>query len=137
MNIKNLENKNIINLPESYKDNRGFIQPLCDEIIKSVSLIKTNANLWRANHYHKTDWHIIYVVNGSFDYFFRKTGSNEQIKKLQISQNQLLFTDKLIDHAMYYNVDTDIIVMSKNPRDQKTYEEDTVRINFMNDKNKF
>jgi dTDP-4-dehydrorhamnose 3,5-epimerase-like enzyme len=137
MNIINLKNKDILNLPESFKDSRGFIQPLCDEIIKSVSLIKTTAKSWRANHYHKTDWHIIYVISGNFDYYFKKTESDENIKKLNISQNQLLFTDKLINHAMYYNVDTDIIVMSKNPRDQKTYEEDTVRINFMNDSNKF
>ena len=43
----------------------------------------------------------------------------------------------MIDHAMYYTKETEIIVVSRNPRDQKTYEEDTVRIDFMNDKRRF
>ena len=38
---------------------------------------------------------------------------------------------------MFYTKDTNILVLSKNPRDQKTYEDDTVRIDFMNDKNRF
>ena len=38
---------------------------------------------------------------------------------------------------MIYTEETEIIVLSKNPRDQKTYEEDTVRIDFMNDENRF
>ena len=43
----------------------------------------------------------------------------------------------MIDHAMLYTKETEILVMSKNPRDQKTYEEDTVRIDFMNDQRRF
>ena len=43
----------------------------------------------------------------------------------------------LVDHAMFYTKDTNMLVVSKNPRDQKTYEEDTVRIDFMNNKNRF
>ena len=38
---------------------------------------------------------------------------------------------------MLYTKETEILVVSKNPRDQKTYEEDTVRIDFMNDNNRF
>jgi hypothetical protein len=38
---------------------------------------------------------------------------------------------------MLYTEKTAILVLSKNPRDQKTYEADTVRIDFMNNKNKF
>ena len=43
----------------------------------------------------------------------------------------------MIDHAMLYTKETEILVMSKNPRDQKTYEEDTVRIDFMTDQKRF
>ena len=58
-----------------------------------------------------------------------------EIKKKIVSQGQLLFTGPMVDHAMFYTEETEIIVLSKNPRDQKTYEEDTVRIDFMNDNN--
>ena len=50
-----------------------------------------------------------------------------------VTEGQLLFTGPMIDHAMLYTKETEILVVS-NPRDQKTYEEDTVRIDFMNHK---
>lgn len=129
--------KDIVELPKGYQDDRGVIQPLCDLNMKSASLIVSKANTWRANHYHKTDWHYIYVIMGSFEYYFKKTNSLENVKKKVIKKGELLFTGPLIDHAMFYTEETEILVMSKNPRDQKTYEEDTVRINFMNDENRF
>jgi hypothetical protein len=105
--------------------------------MKSALVIFTNRNQWRANHYHKKDFHFIYVSKGSFEYYYRKTGSNGKIQKKIISTGQLLFTGNMIDHAMFYTKDTEIFVVSKNSRDQKTYEEDTVRIDFMNDTRRF
>ena len=131
------KDKDVINLPDNYKDDRGFIQPICDLNMKSASLIISKENTWRANHYHKTDWHFIYVLEGTFEYYFRKTDSQDKIKKIVVKKDQLLFTGPLVDHAMLYTEETKILVLSKNPRDQKTYEEDTVRIDFMNDNNKF
>ena len=58
------KDKDVINLPDNYKDDRGFIQPICDLNMKSASLIISKENTWRANHYHKTDWHFIYVLEG-------------------------------------------------------------------------
>ena len=130
-------NKDLVNLPKGYEDARGVIQPLCDLNMKSASLIVSKANTWRANHYHKNDWHFIYVLKGSFEYYFKKTNSDEKIKKKIVKKGELLFTGPVVDHAMFYIEETEIIVLSKNPRDQKTYEEDTVRIDFMNNENRF
>jgi len=129
--------KDLLDLPKGYEDARGIIQPLCDLNMKSASLIVSKANTWRANHYHKNDWHFIYVLKGSFEYYFKKTNSDEKIKKKIIKKGELLFTGPVVDHAMFYTEETEIIVLSKNPRDQKTYEEDTVRIDFMNNENRF
>jgi dTDP-4-dehydrorhamnose 3,5-epimerase-like enzyme len=134
---KNFLDKDILDLPENIMDQRGFIQPLCDLNMKSASLIFTKANQWRANHYHKNDWHFIYVLKGSFEYYFRKTGDTKKPQKKIVKEKELLFTGSLVDHAMFYLEETEILVVSKNPRDQKTYEEDTVRIDFMNNKNRF
>ena len=130
-------NKDLVDLPKSYEDARGVIQPLCDLNMKSASLIVSKPNTWRANHYHKTDWHFIYVLKGSFEYYFKKTNSDEKVQKKNVKKGDLLFTGPVVDHAMFYTEETEIIVLSKNPRDQKTYEEDTVRIDFMNEKNRF
>ena len=134
---KNFLNADIIQLKDKYEDIRGYIQPLSDLNMKSASLIYTKPNQWRANHFHKKDWHFIYVFKGEFEYYYRKTDSDENTNKKILTEGQLLFTGPLIDHAMFYTKETEILVVSKNPRDQKTYEEDTVRIDFMNDKNRF
>ena len=107
-------NADLVNLKEKFGDNRGFIQPLCDLNMKSASLIYTKPDQWRANHYHKEDWHFIYVIKGEFEYYFKKTNSNEKIKKI-VKVNELLFTGPMIDHAMLYTKETEILVMSKNP----------------------
>ena len=132
-----LPKEHIIKLPSAHKDDRGYIQPLCDLNMKSASLIYSKPNTWRANHYHKTDWHLIYVLEGSFEYFCRKTNSKDKIEKIIVKKDQLLFTGPMVDHAMFYPEKTVLLVVSKNPRDQKTYEEDTVRIDFVNDKTRF
>lgn len=131
------QNKDLIDLFNKISDDRGFIQPLCDLNMKSASLIYTKQGQWRANHYHKEDWHFIYVINGEFEYYFRKTNSGDETKKKIIKKGDLLFTGPMIDHAMLYTEETQILVLSKNPRDQITYENDTVRIEFMNSNNRF
>ena len=137
MSEKKYLEKDLIDLPKGYEDSRGIIQPLCDLNMKSASLIVSKANTWRANHYHKSDWHFIYVLKGSFEYYFKKTNSDEKVIKKIVKKGDLLFTGPVIDHAMFYTEETEILVLSKNPRDQKTYEEDTVRIDFMNDSKRF
>ena len=137
MNEEKYLEKDLLDLPKGYEDARGIIQPLCDLNMKSASLIVSKANTWRANHYHKNDWHFIYVLKGSFEYYFKKTNSDEKIKKKIVKKGELLFTGPVVDHAMFYTEETEIVVLSKNPRDQKTYEEDTVRIDFMNNENRF
>ncbi len=137
MTDEKYSNKDLINLSKGYEDARGIIQPLCDLNMKSASLIVSKPNTWRANHYHKTDWHFIYVLKGSFEYYFKKTNSDEKVQKKIVKKGDLLFTGPVVDHAMFYTEETEIIVLSKNPRDQKTYEEDTVRIDFMNNENRF
>ena len=85
--------KDLVDLPKGYDDSRGIIQPLCDLNMKSASLIVSNPNSWRANHYHKKDWHFIYVLEGSFEYYFRKTNSNEKIKKKLLKKESYYLQD--------------------------------------------
>ena len=74
-------NADLLDLKDKFGDDRGFIQPLCDLNMKSASLIYTKPNQWRANHYHKEDWHFIYVMKGEFEYYFKRTGVDEKIQK--------------------------------------------------------
>jgi len=120
-----------ITLPEAHADSRGSIQPLVDLPMKNASLIMSTKGALRSNHYHKTDWHFIYVLSGSFDYYYRPTGSNEEPKKLTIGAGEMVFTPPMEDHTTIFLEDCQMLVVSRNPRDQESYEADVERVQLI------
>ena len=112
------------------KDKRGSILSICDIPSKNVSIINCKKNTIRSNHYHKKDYHIMYVVKGEIDYFFKDI-NGKKMNYLKIKKDDLIFTPPKEIHTPFFPKDTTLIVCSKNPRDQKTYENDTVRINMI------
>ena len=119
--------EHIIELEEPFEDDRGFIQMLVNTPIKNVTLIKSNKGAIRANHYHKTDWHYMYMFEGQSDYYFRPAESKEEPKKIVWKKNQLIFTPPMEEHTSYFPEDTHFLAISRNPRDQDAYESDVIR----------
>lgn len=118
-----------ITLPAAHRDDRGCIQSLLNFPMKNVSLISSKRGSVRSNHYHLTDWHYMYVISGSFDYYSRPTGSNKELSVIRVNAGEMVFTPPLEDHATVFLEDTQLLVMSRNPRgDQETYEADVKRI---------
>ena len=111
-------------------DARGGILSIVDEQVQNVSIITCNAGAIRSNHYHLIDWHFMYVVEGAIDYFFKDV-NGEEVTYLRVSKGDNIFTPPMEIHATYFPVDTTLIVSSKLPRDQETYEADTVRVPFV------
>ena len=124
----------IVKLENPFIDERGEIQPLVDSLMKSAVLIHSKKGSLRANHYHKTDWHYCYVLSGEIEYYYRKTNSSFPKQKLIVQKGQMVFTPPMVDHAMVFKIDTTFLTLSRNFRDQKTYEEDVVRINLIDPK---
>ena len=56
-------------------DQRGNIISIVDDTIQNVSLITCNAGSIRSNHYHKKDFHYMYVLEGEIDYFYKDLDS--------------------------------------------------------------
>ena len=131
---KNLPDKEIVDLEKPFKDQRGEIQPLVDAMMKSAVMINSKAGSLRANHYHKTDWHYCYVISGEIEYYHRKTNSSLPKKKITVKKGQMVFTPPMVDHAMVFKVDTIFLTLSRNFRDQKTYENDVSSFSFLRDK---
>jgi len=125
-----LENP-LVELQPRLADDRGFIQPLVERTMQSASLIVCTKGAVRANHYHKTDWHYCYVLSGQMEYYHRQTGSTEPPTRFTVGPGQMVFTPPLVDHAMVFAEDTTFLVLSRNPRDQKAYEADVVRIDLV------
>ena len=130
-----ISNKSIIidNISRD-QDNRGNILSIVDEQVKNVSIISCNPGSIRSNHFHLKDFHYMYVLEGEIDYFFKKIDS-EQVEYLKVKKGDNIFTPPMEIHATYFPIKTTLIVSSLNPRDQETYEKDTVRVEFVNENN--
>ena len=115
-------------------DNRGQILSIVDTMVQNVSIINCYPNTIRSNHYHKKDFHFMYVLEGEIDYFFKGI-EDDDVNYFKVKKGNTIFTPKLELHATYFPVKTSLIVSSGFPRDQKTYEEDTVRLPFINKNN--
>lgn len=121
----------VVKLEKPFVDGRGKIQPLVDEMMRSAVMIESKAGSLRANHYHKTDWHYCYVISGTIEYLHRPTGSDAEPEVLMVNEGEMVFTPPMFDHGMKFPVDTVFLTLSRNPRDQATYEADVVRVDFV------
>jgi dTDP-4-dehydrorhamnose 3,5-epimerase-like enzyme len=120
-----------IALPAPHVDNRGAIQPLVDFPMKNVSLISSKKRTVRSNHYHLTDWHYMYVLSGSFEYYFRPAGKSDAPHRITVRAGEMVFTPPMEEHATVFLQDTQIVVASRNVRDQDVYEADVRRVTLV------
>lgn len=121
-----------IRLEKPFVDHRGAIIPLVDDVpMRSALVIHSKKGTVRANHYHKTDWHYCYVIEGAIDYFERPVGSKRKPKKIALKKGDLFWTPPMVEHAMVFPVDTVFLTLSRNERSQKAYEEDLVRVELV------
>ena len=114
-------------------DLRGSIVSIVDDVVQNVSLITCNAGSIRSNHYHKKDFHYMYVLEGEIDYFYKEL-NNDVVHYFKVKKDDIIFTPKNEIHATFFPLNTKLIVSSMLPRDQETYEKDTVRVEFINKK---
>ena len=114
------------------KDRRGSILSIVDEKVKNVSIINCLPRTIRSNHSHKKDWHYMYVLEGVMEYFFV---IKNKIYFMRIKKGENVFTPPRELHATYFPKKTILLVSSKNPRDRKTYEKDTIRKELIDFKN--
>jgi len=115
-------------------DSRGSIVSIVDYKIQNVSIIETNPKSFRSNHFHHKDFHFMYVLEGEIDYFYKSFDNNE-IKYFKVTKDQTIFSPPSEIHSCYFPIHTVLIVSSGFPRDQETYEKDTVRVDFLNHDN--
>lgn len=106
------------------KDSRGSIISIVDEKVKNVSIINCLPKTIRSNHWHKKDWHYMYIMEGIMEYFYV---IKNKIFFMKLKKGDNVFTPPKELHATYFPVKTVMVVSSKNKRDKKTYEKDTVR----------
>lgn len=114
-------------LPKAHIDDRGAIQPLVDFPMKNVSIITSKRGSVRSNHHHLSDWHYMYVVSGAFDYYWKPAHSSAAPSMVRVARGEMVFTPPMEDHVTVFVQDTQLVVASRNPRDQAIYEADVRR----------
>ena len=129
--MKNWPKHPLVNLEKPFVDLRGSIQPLVDSLMKSAVMIHSKAGSLRANHYHKTDWHYCYVISGKIKYYYKELNSDKKTELLIVEKGNMIFTPPLVEHCMKFPEDTLFLTLSRNPRDQETYESDVIRTNLI------
>ncbi|CAK0757868.1 conserved hypothetical protein [Gammaproteobacteria bacterium] len=118
----------IVPLEKPFTDERGSIQPLMNVAMESCVLISSKKGTVRANHYHRTDWHYCYVLEGEIEYWERPTGTTDPAVKTVIGPGTMFFTGPSQDHAMVFTKDTTFLTFGRNSRAHEVYEADVVRI---------
>ena len=129
--LKKLPQDVLVSLDPPFVDDRGFIQPLVDIPMKSAVIIKSNNGTVRANHYHQTDWHYCTVITGEIKYYWRDHGDTSSPESIIVRSGQTFFTPPMVEHALYFPINTEFIALAKLTRKSKNYEKDTVRINLI------
>jgi quercetin dioxygenase-like cupin family protein len=124
----------LVPLEPAHADARGAIQSLVNTPMKNISLITCVKGSLRSNHYHKTDWHYIYMLSGEVDYYFRATGTNGPIQKIRAKKGDMIWTPPMEDHTTIAIEDCSFLAISRNPRDQEAYEADVVRVELIDPK---
>ena len=124
----------LVNFTDVHSDTRGSILSIVNEACNNVSIIETTSGSIRSNHYHKKDWHYMMVLEGNLEYFYY-SNIFKKVKYINVSPGQIIFTPNLEIHATHFPDKSKLIVVSGFLRDSKTYESDTVRLDFINHDN--
>ena len=64
-----------------------------------------------------------------YSYFNSVADDPPQI--IHVRKGEMVFTPPMVDHGMKFPVDTVFLTLSRNPRDQESYEADVVRVEFV------
>jgi quercetin dioxygenase-like cupin family protein len=119
----------LVPLPKAFVNDAGVIQNLLLTPITSIAIITSKMGSVRSNHYHKTDWHYLYIVSGSVIYYERNIDGSD-IKITTYRTGEMFFTPPLKVHKTEFLEDTIMMSFAKNVRDHEHHEEDIIRIEF-------
>jgi dTDP-4-dehydrorhamnose 3,5-epimerase-like enzyme len=113
--------------PEPFRNDAGLIQNLAFAQFGSAAFIESHRETVRSNHYHKTDWHFLFVLTGRMIYFWWPL-SEKAVHRVDVLAGQAVFTPPMIAHATHFPVHTTMFSLSRNRRDHDTHEADLVRV---------
>ena len=73
----------------------------------------------------------MYMLDGEAEYHYRPHGSDDEPKQLMWRTGELVFTPPMEEHTTVFTQDSTFLAMSRNARDQETYEADVRRVELV------
>lgn len=125
----------VIHPKEEFVDKRGGITRIVDEdkfTFRAVLRISSKKGSIRSNHYHKSDFHYIYVESGRCEYS-EKVASvpNAKVETVTLLPGDVVLSRPGIIHAVKFLEDTVLYAFTTEKREQGRYERDTERIKII------
>jgi uncharacterized RmlC-like cupin family protein len=115
----------LIEIPQKFIDERGSIVNIADGTLGDVAVITSKPNSIRANHVHKEDWHLSYLVDGEIKYFWEE---DLKQKSMIIKPGELFYTPPKTPHKMIFLKESTFIAVAAMSRTQENYDNDTTRL---------
>ncbi len=112
---------------------RGIIEKIAEGTFQSVLRITSKKGTVRANHYHKRDSHVCYLVSGKIEYVWRDArDADAPLHRRIIQPGQAFYTPPMVAHAMVFLEDSEFYAYSTEPRHgQSAYEDEIVRVTLV------
>lgn len=110
----------------SFQDDRGIIFNILNRPITAVALIESRQGAERSNHWHKTDWHYLYVLSGEMLYSERPVDGSTPPNEFKVRAGRMVFTAPGMIHRTIFLQDT-VLLSLGNYID---HDKDTVKCNF-------
>lgn len=124
----------LVPLDAPFVNQNGGIQNLLLSGFTSAAIIESKMGALRANHYHKTDWHYTYIIDGTVWYYWKGapgTPTEKQANSAIFNKGEVFFTPPMMIHTMFFPERTRILTLAKNVRNHESHEADLVRVEMI------
>ena len=118
----------IHNIKVAHEDDRGSISDILQQVtVDCVTLITIKKDAIRGNHYHKDSIQYSYVLSGEVSAYTQIP--NEKVEKAVLKAGDMLESPVMEMHSLHgVNDNSVLLILTKGPRGDGQYEEDTFRV---------
>lgn len=125
----------VTHIDPEFVDSRGGIARVLDQNkykIHSILRITSKKGTVRSNHYHKHDYHYLYLESGGCQYSEKQAKKpKSKIAAVVLKPGDIVLSRPYIIHAVKFTKDSVLYAFTTENRDQDKYELDTIRITIV------
>jgi dTDP-4-dehydrorhamnose 3,5-epimerase-like enzyme len=125
----------VTHIDPEFVDQRGGIARVLDQNvhrIQTILRITSKAGSIRSNHYHKKDYHFMYLESGMCEYSEKPANKpKSKIETVKMVAGDLVLTNPMVIHAVKFLQDSVLYAFTTEKRDQDKYEKDTIKVTII------